>query len=468
MNNLDWFRDVAHSQRNANFSVNIKTGDMRVESRSNPLQRMISWIRSKITSSDTLRREREAAYNAFLRAIGEHAGYREEDVTNATGSCATEMKEDKPLSARTIMQVMEDLDNKLLPAERDNMVKAKYYSKPEGFFSESIQEGIQERPLLCAEDFKLTKEQSTALRKEIYSAIIDEGLSPGVLIPKRVEIPEAKQIALDKISDFLDTQVEKIEAAIAAKEAEEAEAARIEEELSKQPLLEEVSSTEEQSSAQDTVVTIKGDRDKSAEPQQVVATEPPPVKSTDHKKVAAKNIQKAERALKHQKAKANITGSTERLVEKEVQARQEQASASQIKAQTKAIIQTKKESTPEGMLATLKSLGLPYQIKHAVKGLIQSGEIKTSEQFHSVTNQITADWIGHSRVNAWYKEALKRSGNPEAAKLSRSSKHKTPVVFIQQVTDAVANRERALSYDHVKEVVKIEAKKYMDNFFSRH
>ncbi|MGU9978114.1 MAG: hypothetical protein ACNYNY_05520, partial [Candidatus Oxydemutatoraceae bacterium WSBS_2016_MAG_OTU14] len=108
--NLNQLKEVAQQQQNADFTIDTKTGDLRVDSRQNPFQRAISWVREKFTSEATLKMERHGAYNLFLRAMSQHSGFNDADVARVTGKISAAVIGNKPLSARHIIQILNEIE----------------------------------------------------------------------------------------------------------------------------------------------------------------------------------------------------------------------------------------------------------------------------------------------------------------------------------------------------------------------
>ena len=108
--NLNQLREVARQQQNADFTVDTKTGDLRIDSRQNPFQRAISWVREKFTSEATLKMERHGAYNLFLRAMSQHSGFNDADVARVAEKISAAVIGNKPLSARNIIQILSEVE----------------------------------------------------------------------------------------------------------------------------------------------------------------------------------------------------------------------------------------------------------------------------------------------------------------------------------------------------------------------
>lgn len=125
--NISEFRNVAEGG-NAQLYLDSRTDELKVR-RQTFLNRAVDWVRARISKNPLEATERDAAHSRFLRAIADYSGYDGGDVSRAEALLSTDVIARKPLSARRIREVLDDLDSRSSEATRDNRTKAAWMSR---------------------------------------------------------------------------------------------------------------------------------------------------------------------------------------------------------------------------------------------------------------------------------------------------------------------------------------------------
>ena len=124
--NIAEFRNVAAGE-NARVYLDSRTDELKVR-RQTFLNRAVDWVRARVSKNPLEATERDAAHNRFLRAIADYSGYDGGDISRAEALLSTDVIARKPLSARRIGEVLDDLDSRSSEATRDNRTKAAWMS----------------------------------------------------------------------------------------------------------------------------------------------------------------------------------------------------------------------------------------------------------------------------------------------------------------------------------------------------
>ena len=125
--NIAEFRNVA-AGGDARVYLDSRTDELTVR-RQTFLNRAVDWVRARVSRNPLEATERDAAHNRFLRAIADYSGYDGGDISRAEALLSTDVIARKPLSARRIREVLDDLDSRSTEATRDNRTKAAWMSR---------------------------------------------------------------------------------------------------------------------------------------------------------------------------------------------------------------------------------------------------------------------------------------------------------------------------------------------------
>ena len=120
--NISDFRNVA-GLGNVRVYLDSNTDELKVR-RQTFLNRAVDWVRGQFSRNPIHTTERDAVHSRFLRAIAGHAGYDSRDISHAEELLSADAINRKPLSARRIREVLDDLDSRSSQTTRDNRVTA--------------------------------------------------------------------------------------------------------------------------------------------------------------------------------------------------------------------------------------------------------------------------------------------------------------------------------------------------------
>jgi len=126
--NISDFRNVA-GPGNGRVYLDSNTDELKVR-RQTFLNRAVDWVRGRFSRNLLHATERDAVHNRFLRAIAGHAGYDRGDISHAEALLSADAINRKPLSARRIREVLDDLDSRSSQTTRDNRITAASMSGP--------------------------------------------------------------------------------------------------------------------------------------------------------------------------------------------------------------------------------------------------------------------------------------------------------------------------------------------------
>ena len=142
--NISDFRNVAGLD-NVRVYLDSNTDELKVRQQTF-LNRAVDWVRGRFSRNPIHATERDAVHSRFLRAIAGHAGYDRGDISRAEALLSADAINRKPLSARRIREVLDDLDSRSTQTTRDNRVTAASMS------GQVVDEGLRARGAAVDED----------------------------------------------------------------------------------------------------------------------------------------------------------------------------------------------------------------------------------------------------------------------------------------------------------------------------
>ncbi len=473
---LQNFENIARGNRNATVRLDIKTGQLRVRN-DNFFNRVISWFQSKFGSqsqplgASERNAESYAAYNTFLRAIGDDF-YSPKDIQGIEAQFNADTFLEKDLSSRSIRQVIDKLHRTDCSVRRSIVMAAYFLSgrkDVEGdvvssYFSRTLKEKISEKPALMEAGYVMEEECKQELSQRIFDAVMEkadnvDGGKLGMSMPEQ-SMDEWHAIAEKLMDETLEKEELKLlDKSERSQEADGTSASAREEpsqaDFSK--LLSEAkipARKEVQKELHAIVQNAAGEVDVAAVVNQHTGAWVEKNRLSDWYHDAVPDRMKGH----------SVPQQLEEQVKQSLQAHKQVVPYEQAKAEVKAIVQNyvetydERASLPETLQAQMSAAKLPNEVHQEVTVLIKDGTITDKESLAEHGNRNLADWVAANRVGKWYRERLLQ----EEVQLGDALV--IPTKLSQAVSDAIIQHPKLWSYDslkvHVRRIVNDYAERY--------
>ncbi len=201
------FRDIGRVS-NAHVLLDVGSNELKIR-RQTFLNRAVDWIRARVSPDPLAATVRDVAHNRFLAAIAASPAYDPGDVSRAEAMLSVDVIAGRPLSSRRVREVIDDLDGRSTPTERDNRATAAWMS------TRGVDQRLRDRGEGLAED------ERALVGERVAEAVRASGGA------RKVAFVEASRTTEQVVDAYLAERAARVEAAARAR-AEAVERARAE------------------------------------------------------------------------------------------------------------------------------------------------------------------------------------------------------------------------------------------------